>query len=155
VTADRLRLVADGEIIAEHARCFGRDKFIFNPWHYLSVLERKPGALRHGAPFQDWDLPMSIQRVRDRLLKQPKGDEAFVDVLLMAKEAGLEAMETACTLTLESGVINASVVINELRRLLEPPRVKTLTTVESLSLHVEPAADCGRYDSLLSGRYVH
>jgi hypothetical protein len=98
---------------------------------------------------------MSIQRVRDRLLKQPKGDKAFVDVLLMAKEAGLEAMETACTLTLESGVINASVVINELRRLLEPPRVKTLTTVESLSLHVEPAADCGRYDSLLSGRYVH
>jgi len=155
VTADRLRLVADGEIIAEHARCFGRDKFIFNPWHYLSVLERKPGALRHGAPFQDWDLPMSIQMVRDRLLKQPKGDKAFVDVLLMAKEAGLEAMETACTLTLESGVINASVVINELRRLLEPPRVKILTTVESLSLHVEPTADCGRYDSLLSGRYVH
>ena len=98
---------------------------------------------------------MSIQRVRNRLLKQPKGDKAFVDVLLMAKDAGLEAMETACTLTLESEVINASVVINELRRLLEPPRVKTLTTVESLSLHVEPAADCGRYDSLLSGRYVH
>ena len=50
VTADRLRLVADGDIIAEHARCFGRDKFIFNPWHYLPVLERKPGALRHGIP---------------------------------------------------------------------------------------------------------
>src|SRR5665647_1029108 len=72
VTADRLRLVADGEIIAVHARCFGRDKFIFNPWHYLSVLERKPGALRHGAPFLDWDLPVSIKRVRDQLLKQPK-----------------------------------------------------------------------------------
>jgi hypothetical protein len=38
VTADRLRLVADGDIIAEHTRCFGRDKFIFNPWHYLPVL---------------------------------------------------------------------------------------------------------------------
>jgi len=62
----------------------GRDKFIFNPWHYLPVLERKPGALRHGAPFQDWDLPVSIQVVRDRLLKQPQGDKAFVEVLLMA-----------------------------------------------------------------------
>ena len=64
-------------------------------------------------------------------------------------------METACELTLETGIINASVVINELRRLLEPPRAKTLTAAESLSLYVEPVADCGRYDSLLSGRYVH
>jgi len=60
--------------------------------------------------------------VRDQLLKQPKGDKAFVDVLLMAKETGVEAMETACELTLESGIINASVVINELRRLLERKR---------------------------------
>ena len=50
VTADRLRLVADGEIIAEHARCFGRDKFIFNPWHTLPLLEEKPGSLRHSIP---------------------------------------------------------------------------------------------------------
>lgn len=161
VTADRLRLVADGNLIAEHARCFSRDKFIFNPWHlcprgyYLPVLERKPGALRHGAPFQEWDLPVPIKVVRDQLLKQPKGDKAFVDVLLMAKEAGVEAMETACELTLEAGIINASVVINELRRLLEPPRVKTLTVVEGLSLRDGPVADCSRYDSLLSGRYVH
>jgi transposase len=81
VTANRLRLVADGAIIAEHDSCFGRDKFIFNPWHYLPVLERKPGALRHGIPFQDWDLPQSIQKVRNQLLKQFKGDKAFVDVL--------------------------------------------------------------------------
>jgi hypothetical protein len=155
VTADRLRLVADGGIIAEHARCFSRDKFIFNPWHTLPVLERKPGALRHGAPFQDWDLPMSIKVVRDRLLKQPQGDKAFVDVLLMAKEAGLEAMETACELTIETGIINASVVINELRRILEPPRVKTLTAAFSLSLREEPTADCSRYECLLGGRYVH
>ena len=155
VTADRLRLVADGEVIAEHVRCFGRDKFIFNPWHYLPVLERKPGALRHGAPFQDWDLPIPIQVVRDRLLKQPQGDKAFVDVLLMAKEAGLEAMETACELTIETGIISASVVINELRRILEPPRAKTLTAAHSLSLRFEPTADCSRYECLLGGRYVH
>jgi hypothetical protein len=155
VTADRLRVVADGNIVAEHGRSFGRDKFIFNPWHYLPVLERKPGALRHGAPFLNWDLPVSIQVVRDQLLKQPQGDKAFVDVLLMAKEAGLEAMETACELTLEMGIISASIVINELRRLLEPPRAKALTASESLLLQEEPIADCRRYDSLLGGRYVH
>lgn len=155
MAADHLRLVADGEIIAEHARCFGRDKFIFNPWHYLPVLERKPGALRHGAPFLGWDLPVSIQVVRDRLLKQPKGDKAIVDVLLMAKETGIEAMETACELTIETGIISASVVINELRRILEPPRAKTLTAAQSLSLRLEPTADCSRYECLLGGRYVH
>jgi hypothetical protein len=132
-----------------------RDKFIFNPWHYLSVLERKPGAPRHGAPFQDWDLPPSIQAVRSRLLKQPHGDKAFVDILLMAKEAGLEAMSTACGLTLEAGAVNASVVINELRRLLEPPRAKPLTLADNLSLREEPTADCHRYECLLGSRYVH
>jgi len=64
-------------------------------------------------------------------------------------------METACELTLETGIINASVVINELRRLLEPPRAKTLTAAESLSLREEPTADCSRYECLLGGRYVH
>ncbi|MDP2901587.1 MAG: hypothetical protein Q8N96_00535 [Methylovulum sp.] len=64
-------------------------------------------------------------------------------------------METACALTLEAGIVNASAVINELRRLLEPPRVKSLTAVEGLSLRDGPVADCSRYDSLLSGRYVH
>jgi DNA replication protein DnaC len=128
-----------------------RDKFIFDPWHYLSVLERKPGALRHGAPFQDWDLPTSIQAVRSRLLKQPHGDKAFVDILLMAKEAGLEAMSTACELTLGAGAVNASVVVNELRRLLEPPRAKPLALAGNLSLREEPTADGHRYDCLLGG----
>jgi hypothetical protein len=45
--------------------------------------------LRHGAPFQDWDLPAAIRAVRDRILKHPKGDRAFVELLLLAREAGL------------------------------------------------------------------
>lgn len=73
----------------------------------------------------------------------------------MAKKAGLEAMATACELTLEAGVINASVVINELRRLLEPPRAQPLTLADNLSLREEPTADCQRYDCLLGSRYVH
>jgi hypothetical protein len=51
VTADRLRIVADSQIIAEHPRRLGRDQLICDPWHYLPIVEKKPGALRHGAPF--------------------------------------------------------------------------------------------------------
>jgi hypothetical protein len=55
LTAERLRIVAGQETIAEHAHHFGREQLICDPWHYLPVLEKKPGALRYGAPFQDWE----------------------------------------------------------------------------------------------------
>jgi hypothetical protein len=55
--ADRILIRLGGEVVAEHPRQFGRDQVIYNPWHYLPVLTRKPGALRNGAPFRDWELP--------------------------------------------------------------------------------------------------
>ncbi len=64
-------------------------------------------------------------------------------------------MSTACELTLEAGAVNASVVINELRRLLEPPRAKPLALADNLSLREEPTAACHRYGCLLGSRYVH
>lgn len=51
-TADQVRVVAHGEVIAAHPRVFGRDQLICDPWYYHPVLERKPGALRNGAPFR-------------------------------------------------------------------------------------------------------
>ena len=41
-TANSVRIVADGAVIAEHARRFGRDQLICDPWHYLPILERNP-----------------------------------------------------------------------------------------------------------------
>lgn len=123
--------------------------------YYLPVLEKKPGALRHGFPFQSWDLPESIQRVRKKLLQQAKGDKAFVDCLLLAKEVGMDAFETACELTLESGIVTGSVVLNEMRRLTEPARGQELTACHHLKLTDEPKADFQRYDHLLGACHVH
>ncbi|NJA08206.1 IS21 family transposase [Methylococcaceae bacterium WWC4] len=160
LTADRIRMVADGEIIAEHQRRFGRDQLICDPWHYLPVLEKKPGALRHGAPFVQWELPVSIKVVRDRILKQEKGDRAFVDLLLMARDlgsGGLDVLEVACDLTLQTGIISAAIVLNEMRRLTEAAKPKTLdeTPASTPALTLEPVADCSRYDSLRSLYHVH
>ena len=155
LTANQLDIVAEGQKIATHQRSFLRNQLICDPWHYLSILEKKPGALRHGAPFQDWDLPASIQKVREKLLRQDKGDRAFVDLLLLTREAGLDALEAACELALESGVVSASVVQNEVRRLIEPIRPKTLNACDNLQLTTEPQADCQRYDYLLGDHYVH
>lgn len=153
--ADWVRIVAECKVIAEHSRCFGRDQLICDPWHYLPVLEKKPGALRNGAPFLAWDLPAPIRVVRDRILKQPKGDRAFVELLLIAREAGLEPLQVACELALECGVITAAVVMNELRRLISPPRPSDISLPDQLRLQVEPLADCNRYDRLRGGQYVH
>jgi transposase len=160
LTAERLRLVADGHIIAEHVRCYGRSQLLCDPWHYLPVLEKKPGALRHGAPFQQWDLPAPIRIVRDRILKQDKGDRAFVELLLMARslgETGLETLEVACDLTLQTGVIAAAIVLNEMRRLTEAARPKALQGLPASipALQIEVQADCSRYDSLRRSYYEH
>jgi len=155
VTAYSLSIVAEGETIAEHRRSFIRDEMVCNPWHYLPVLEKKPGALRHGVPFQEWDLPEAIQQVRKKLLQQDKGDKAFVDCLLLAKDVGIDAFKTACELTLESGIVTGSIVLNEIRRLTEPARPKELNACHHLKLTDEPQADFQRYDHLLGARNVH
>src|SRR4030081_1690669 len=65
--ADRIVVRQDGRIVAEHARHHGRGETIYDPWHYVPVLARKPGALRNGAPFKDWVLPAALERVRRQL----------------------------------------------------------------------------------------
>jgi hypothetical protein len=154
--ASEIRIVADGAVIAQHARRFGRDQLICDPRHYLPILERKPGALRNGVPCREWQLPIAIQLVRDHILKQPKGDRAFVELLLMAREVGLEPLQVACELVLDGNVVTASVVMNEMRRLLAPTQPMALSVPDMLKLQLEPLADCARYDHLRgTSRVLH
>jgi transposase len=156
LTSNQVCMVANGEIIAAHPRVFGRDQLVCDPWHYLPVLEKKPGALRDGAPFIAWDLPRSIIMVRDRILKQPKGDRAFVELLILAGEAGLDALNVACELALAHGVVNAPVVMNELRRLISPHSPTNIIQLpDGITLSMEPMANCQRYDYLLGAYNVH
>jgi len=132
-----------------HPRRFGRDILVCDPWHYLPILERKPGA-----PFREWDLPVAIQTVRDRILKQPRGDRGFVEMLLMAREVGLEPLQVACELVLEGQVVTAAVVLNEMRRLLAPAHPARLAVPDMLQLQTQPLADCSRYDHLRGASHV-
>ncbi|MFQ5641996.1 MAG: IS21 family transposase [bacterium] len=155
VTADQIGIVADGQTLAEHPRCFAYDQLICDPWHYLPVLEKKPGALRHGVPFQNWALPAAIQQARQRLLQQKQGDRAFVDCLLLAREHGIDVLEAACELVLETGSVTGSIIQNEMRRLTEPNRPQAVNASQNLRLKKEPQANTQRYDYLLGARYVH
>lgn len=146
--ADRLECWQDGQIVGQHERAFGRDKTIFDPLHYIPVLARKPGALRNGAPFKEWDLPLPIRRVWRKLERQPGGDRQMVDILSAVLIDGADAVEAACTEALAHNVHSAGVVLNILARHREPPPPLTITTPDALKLTCEPIADCNRYDSL-------
>ena len=84
--ADRIAIRQDGEIVAEHPRSFGRGRFVCDPWHYVPILTRKPGALRNGAPFKGWQLPNALGRLRTRLAGHDDGDRQFVKVLAAVLE---------------------------------------------------------------------
>ena len=101
--ADRIVIRQDGETVGEHPRCFERNKVIYNPWHYVPILKRKPGALRNGAPFRDWALPKALRRVRARLARHEDGDRQVVKILAAVLEDGLEAVEAACAEALAEG----------------------------------------------------
>ncbi len=146
--ADRIELRQDGRIVGEHSRCYGRDQTIYDPWHYVPVLARKPGALRNGAPFKDWVLPGAIDRVRRKLAAVQDGDRQMVEILTAVLSDGLSAVEAACADALRQGVHSADVIINILARRREPAAAITIMTPDALRLRHEPAADCARYDSL-------
>jgi hypothetical protein len=140
--ADRIELRQDGRIVGEHRRAFGRGETVYDPWHYVPVLARKPGALRNGAPFQDWVLPAAIERVRRKLRSVRDGDRQMVEVLGAVLTDGLLAVEAACTEALSEGVHSADVILNILSRRRDPGPPATIMTPEALQLRHEPAADC-------------
>jgi hypothetical protein len=146
--ADRLECWQDGQVVARHDRAFGRGKTIYDPLHYIPVPARKPGALRNGAPFKDWDLPPALRRVQRKLERQPRGDRQVVEILGAVLTDGIDAVEGACAEALSHGVHSAGVILNILARHREPPPPLTIATPDALKLGREPAADCDRYDSL-------
>jgi transposase len=146
--AERIDLRQDGRLVGRHRRSFGRGETVYNPWHYVPVLARKPGALRNGAPFKDWVLPAALERVRRKLKAVPDGDRQMVEVLSAVLTDGLAAVEAACAEALREGVHSADVILNILARQRDPGPPVTIMTPEALKLRHEPVADCARYDSL-------
>src|SRR3954451_9081332 len=98
---DEVVIAAGAEIIPRHERIYGRNQFVFDPKHYLALLEQKPGALDQAAPLQSWNLPEAFQRIR-RLLESRmgnRGKKEFIQILRL-----LEVFEEAIV---AAGVVQA------------------------------------------------
>jgi transposase len=146
--ADRIVIRQEGRIVAEHPRSFSRGDTLYDPWHYVPVLARKPGALRNGAPFKDWVLPAAMERVRRKLASVDDGNRQMVDILTAVLADGLPAVEAACAEAIAQGVHSADVVLNILARQRDPGRPANILTPAALTLRHAPIADCARYDNL-------
>ena len=146
--AERIEIRQEGRLVADHPRCFGRGRAIYDPWHYVPVLVRKPGALRNGAPFRDWVLPSALEKVRRKLQGADDGDRQMVDILAAVLTEGLPAVDSACAEALAQGVHSADVILNILARSRDPAPPPLLLTSPALRLVHEPVADCYRYDLL-------
>jgi hypothetical protein len=141
---ERVVIVADQQIVAEHVRASDRDHVVYDWQHYVPLIERKPGALRNGAPFAE--LPAPLLRLSRALLRRDGGDRVMAQVLSAVPSFGLEAVLVAVDLVLESGRPSAEHVLNVLARLREGPRPESVET--ALTVTTAPIADTRRYDSL-------
>jgi transposase len=130
--------------VARHTRLFDREQISYDWMHYVSLIERKPGALRNGAPFKD--MPAPLRQLQEALLRHVGGDRVMAKVLGAVPKFGLNAVLVAVDLVLESGNYSAEHVINVLARLHQAERPQQVET--GLRVQEEPKADTARYDSL-------
>jgi hypothetical protein len=87
--------------------------------HYIALVDRKPGALRNGAPFAD--MPAPLRQLKLGLLRHEGGDRVMAQMLAAVPVAGLEAVLVAVNLVIESGALSAEHVLNVLARLTAAP----------------------------------
>ena len=151
---DRIVVVAEGQRVCEHVRVFDRThrapgRTIYDWRHYLAVVQRKPGALRNGAPFTE--LPDAFQRLRQQMLRRSGGDREMVDILALVLQHDEQAVLCAVELALEAGVATKTHILNVLHRLVDgkTASVTPVDAPQALVLRREPQADVGRYDTLM------
>jgi len=83
-------------LIAKHRRCWDRECQIFDPMHYLELLERKPGALDHARPLEDWHLPACFNTYRKLLeTHRDNGTKEYIQILLLLKKYSMTQIAKA------------------------------------------------------------
>ena len=146
----KIVIVTDDAVVASHERLGDRGQTRYNWEHYIPLIQRKPGALRNGAPFAD--MPEPLQQLRRALLRDPGGDRVMAQVLAIVPTAGLDAVLVAVELALEGtrqGRVSVEHVLNVLGRLNAEPAPESAAT--ALQVSTPPLANTERYDSLRGG----
>lgn len=149
--AEEVSIVYDGKEIARHSRLYGFMQQSLDPYHYLSVLARKPGAFRNGLPFRNWPLPTIFSEYRQLLSeKYENSDLYFVRTLILLKDWPLAEVVEAIRKAVAMGILGDSYILRLLRQRDEPA-----ASNESISIRMEleqysaKQREPGYYDEIL------
>jgi transposase len=144
--------------IARHPRSYEREDFVFNPLHYLALLEQKIGALDQAAPLVGWELPVefaTLRRLLEARMGKP-GKREFVQVLRLLEVFRPDDVLAGIRAALERGVIGFDAVKHLVLCRIErrPPRLD-LTVYPYLPQATVATTMAKSYLSLMTGEARH
>jgi transposase len=142
-SVDQVRLVFDGQLVAHHVRHWSRGESIFEPIHYLALLEKKPGGFDYARPLADWQLPECFLILRRRMETEPRGlgTREYIRTLRLLENYSMKQLAAAVEYALDIGIqdVDSIRVILEYRSespvglfsLDGRPHLKTITVTET------------------------
>ena len=151
-TVAEVRLVYEDQLVARHPRCWQKEQYVYEPIHYLALLERKPGGFDHARPLENWQLPDCFALLRRRLEAQHggPGTREFIRVLRLLESYRLLQLKDAVEYALDIDVVDP----DSIRVIVE---YRSQVPVELFSLDGRPelarvrveTTDVSAYQSLL------
>lgn len=154
---DRVLVVARGQVIASHPRCYGRQAPVLDPLHYLITLSRKPAALDHAPVYRDWELPAAFATLRTELERRHgelAGTRQFILVLQLLGEHPQSRVEEAINKCSSEHIYAADAIVQRTRSLAacdsEPRSPTAARDATSAIPWIEvPRPDLSRFNQLL------
>jgi hypothetical protein len=155
---DRVKIIADSHVVAEHVRDWEAENVHYDPVHYLALLERKPNSLDFGKPFENWDLPESFAVLRRRLESEAgsEGRREFIKVLRLLESHSVKELGRAIGRALDIGASTVDVIRILLQEGRESPaKLFRLDGRPHLQDHAIPEPHISQYNELLARENDH
>jgi len=149
---DRVRIVVDTHVVAEHVRDWEKENVHYDPVHYLGLLQKKPNSLDFGRPFEDWDLPECFGVLRRRLESDAGSDgrREFIKILRLLERHSVRELASAIERALDIHAMTVDVVRILLQEGRESPaKLFRLDERPQLQDHHIPEPNLVKYNHLL------
>jgi hypothetical protein len=156
---DRVAVVAGGQVVAEHPRCYDRSQQVLDPVHFLATLGRRPAALDHAPVYRDWRPAATLAGLRRELEGRhgtPAGTRQFIRVLQLLAEHPQSRVERAIEGCRAGHSVSAEAIVGRTRT-LAAAEAGRLTVIEcpheipNLPQVSVPPPDLSRFNRLLGG----
>ena len=156
---DRVVVVAGGQVVAEHPRCYDHSQQVLDPVHFLVTLERRPAALDHAPVYRDWRPTAALAGLRRELEAKygtPGGTRQFIRVLQLLGEHPQSRIERAIAACRAGHTVSAEAIIQQTRALAAAEAGRASEIDRSCENPIIPRVsvpppDLSRFNRLLGG----